>query len=235
MKKSFLISIISFAFACLNAQEKPQDPMSLVDSFTSYDFGLSTFRVNTKYNRFGDYNLNKGEFRYSIQSAIMFNFNRLYESERFNLHFKSGLIFSPMYTNLTDSANQSLQYSEFFYGLPLMLGTRFPVRYNRSDAYFFKAVDFNVGIVIGLSTMQSLYPKGDLDLGYTYLMGDYMKMSLVWELIFSAVNNEGYGHRMGVRSMLDIPNMLKLKKEAQFGIYPVYMSLGIFYTIFTDK
>jgi len=144
----------------------------------------------------------------------------------------TGLFLNNNYTNITDSLGKELTFSELNLTLPIMIGIRLPVNYNRPQGRFYKAVNINIGGYVSLPMLPTLYERGKTVVKPEEFMSDYIKFGLIAEFVFIALNKEGKGHRIGLRSIIDMGSIIIFSNE-KYGIQPTYMTTGLFYNFVT--
>ncbi len=231
--KTKLLTILILGISYFGyTQDTLRDPYTLKKSFTTLDFGLGTHWVDNQNINFGNYTVITNERRPTFNFGLYFNSTNILNDSKFIFNFKTGLLLNSNYTDLTDTNGTQFQFSEINLSLPLMIGTRIPVNYNSLTDKFYKAVDLNIGGYISLPMFPNLYQINTEYSPTEEFMSDYIKYGLIAEIIYTATNKEGKGHRFGLRTLFDFRTVTKLKDEI-YGITPAYSTLSIFYVIQT--
>lgn len=232
MKKIIIILLILSTTYWGYSQDTLQDPYALKKSFTTFDFGVGTHWVDNRNINFGDYTVVTDKRHPTYNFGLFFTSTNLINDPKNIFNFKTGLLLNSNYTDLTDSIGAQYQFSETNLSLPIMIGTRIPVNYNTSTDKFYKAVDLNIGGYISLPMFPNLYQKGEAYIPSEEFMSDYLKYGMIAEIIYTATNKEGKGHRFGLRTIIDFRSVTKLKDKI-YGITPAYTTLSLFYVIQT--
>lgn len=214
------------------SQDSLQDSYTLKKSFTTFDFGVGTHWVDNRNINFGAYTVNTDKRYPTYNFGLFFTSTNLINDPKNIFNFKTGLLLNSNYADLTDSIGAQYQFSETNLSLPIMIGTRIPVNYNTSTDKFYKAVNLNIGGYISLPMFPNLHQKGEAYIPSEEFMSDYIKYGMIAEIIYTATNKEGKGHRFGLRTIFDFRSVTKLKDEI-YGITPAYTTLSLFYVIQT--
>lgn len=233
MKKlTFALSIFLFS-STIWAQDSLVDPMVNIKSYTTFDFGFYAQSPNTDNVQFGDYTLPQGIYKPTIHSAIFWHRTLLLEENEPLFKLKTGLLFNSYYTNLTDNNGANYYFSEADISLAFLVGTHLPIKYNSVKDKFFKAIDMNFGMYMGTPFIEHFtLEENKYSEEGQYWGFNYMKFGLIAEIEYSAITKNGYGHRIGLRTMVDLNSIWKFK-NSESGIYPSFTSIGIFYNFWT--
>jgi len=224
----FILGIAHFGYS----QDTLKDPYILNKSFFTLDFGIGTHWSDNRNINFGDYTLNTGEKYSTFNTGIFSTYTNLLNDPKYIFNLKVGLLVNSNYTDLSDSLGIQYQFSEINLSVPIMIGTRIPVNYNTLQDKFYKAVDLNIGGYVSLPMFPNLYQKGEEYNPADEIMSDYIKYGLIAEIIYTATNKEGKGHRFGLRTYFDFRSVTKLKDKV-YEITPAYTTLSLFYVIQT--
>ncbi len=212
----------------------PADPLLSFKSF--YEVGLSVngTRVNTNHTVFntsnGQFNFKKNNFLLNIDGSINFGwlFKGKESSEIWTL--KTGINILSRNANLTDSHGTNLRLSTGYLQIPVQFGFRSPLKYNTIKNNLFRASEFNAGVYAAAPTVQKLDNPDNLDAGAEALVANYFKFGMIAEIVFTALDNRGHGHKFGIRVSNDFATIAKIK-ETPNELYPYYYTLGIFYNV----
>jgi hypothetical protein len=260
MKKNNLILVLICLVIIVNAQDTLQakqidtlkteqvntnliqDPYLNMKSFNTIDMVLSCLNVNSNNVQFGDYTLKKGEYYPSSSVGMYIHFPNIFQMNNFFgkgkaiANIKTGFLMDFISTDLIDSKNNELSFSQTFINIPLVFSYRMPLNHgNEKGNKYYKAFSLNFGVFMGNSIANRLSSKGDRTLKYgDYEFGNYLRWGYIVEYVYSALNKEGYGHRFGLRITVDANSVIKFNKE-KHGIYPTYISMGVFYNFMTIK
>lgn len=235
----------------LNAQDtlqtKPidtnllQDPYLNMKSFNTIDMALSYLNVNSNNLQFGEYTLKKGKYYPSSSIGMyvhipdVFRMKNPYGKGKAIANIKTGFLMEFASTDLIDNQNKEFSLSQVSMSIPLIFSYRMPLNHgNEKGNKYFKAVSVNFGLFIGMPIANRLFEKGDITPEYGEdKFGDYLRWGYIAEFVYSALDKNGYGHRFGLRIITDANSVIKFGSE-KTGIYPTYMSTGIFYTLVTN-
>ena len=208
-------------------------PYVSVKSYTVLEGSIAVTNTGSRNNNIKDYQLVKGKYNPSFNIGLLYIKNNLFNNASFITSYKTGLTFYNNSLSLADTIGNRLTFSEINLSLPFMIGICKP-NYNKPNDQFFKAVNFNIGGFISLPLFPSLYGDGEFFDKTVGVFSDYVKYGIIAEFEFSALNNEGKGHRIGIRTIADLGNIITFSKE-KYGIHPTYISVGIFYNFITFK
>ncbi len=197
----------------------------------THDVGFSFSSLNIKTAKSKTYFLNVYKYYPSYFYNISFIITKLYVKNKTSINLKNCLLFSQNYVDLKDTLSIEYRLYEDRVTYLLLLGIREPVKYNYSEDKYFKAVDFYVGSYFTTPGYHYLERKDNLN--KTKTLTNYAKVGLSFELIFSALNKEGYGHRFGIRIMNDSPSTILFKKQPA-EIRPSFNTISFLYTLFVD-
>lgn len=232
MKNLFIILVILQLVTTIKAQDTLTDPYITIKNFTTFEEGIATTYTDGNNNKFGDYNLVKGEYNTTFNFGIFYKRTNIFNDPEFLFNIKTGLFFNNNYVNVSDSIGKIYTFNEINLTIPLMIGVRYPINYNRPQDRFFKAVNMNFGGFISLPMFPSLVEKGNAINKNDNITSDYIKFGLIAEIVFTALNKEGKGHTVGIRTITDLGSIITFDKQ-KYGIHPTYISLGLFYNFLT--
>jgi hypothetical protein len=237
MKNKTLIIILGISLVSFNvkAQESlTTDPLLNFKNF--YEIGISAngTRVNTNHTVFntlnGKYSFQKNNYLPTIDAS--FNYGWLFkdkESSRI-LTFKTGVNLLSRNANLTDSIGSNLRLTTGYLQIPFQFGYRGPIKYNTVKNNLYRAFEFNAGVYAATPIMQKLDNPDNLNAGGEALPSNYFKFGFIGEVIFTALDSRGHGHKFGVRVSNDFTTIAKIK-ETPNELYPYYYTIGLFYNI----
>ena len=233
MKKTSLILTFSLFSILVFSQDTLTDSLNNIKSFSTLDMGI--YLQNAKYNhvQFGDYTLDEGVYSPTIHSALFWNSVVAMKDQPLFLT-KAGLLFNSYSTNLSDKQGNNYYLSQAELALSFMIGTHLPVKYNDIRDKFFKSVNLNLGLYMGTPWYEYFAHSEDKYKGQSqYFKFDYMKFGVVADIEYSMINESGYGHRIGLRTMIDFNSIWKFKNN-ETGIYPCFASVGVYYNFWTS-
>jgi hypothetical protein len=240
MKKCVFIlaGIWLFVQPCgqLSAQEiVPADPLWNFRHF--YEIGLSAsgVRVNTNYTHFntpsGVFDFRKNRYLPVLDAS--FNFGWLLkdrEDEGPIWTVKTGLNILNRNADLRDSNGQTWRLSTSYIQLPVQFGYRIPMNFNTVKNNLYRAFELNAGVYAATPLQQKLDHPDNVDTKPGNAFGNYLRFGFIGEILFTAFNSKGHGHKFGLRVSADMNNLVRLK-ETPHRLYPYYYSLGIVYNI----
>jgi hypothetical protein len=236
-KNKTLTIILGFSLTAFNvtAQENLQtDPLLNYKNF--YEIGLSVngTRVNTNHTVFntskGQYNFQKNNYLPTIDAS--FNYGWLFKDKENNSIWtlKTGINMLSRTANLTDSVGSNLRLYTGYLQIPIQFGFRSPLKYNTVKNNFYRAIEINAGVYAATPITQKLDNPDNLDAGGKTLPTNYFKFGFIGEVVFTALDSKGHGHKFGIKVSNDFPTILKVK-ETPNELYPYYSTIGIFYNI----
>jgi hypothetical protein len=232
MKTKLTVLIILGLSYLTNAQDTLQDPYVNIKSFTTLEYGLGITYTDSRNADLGNYKLVKGEYSPSFNMGLFYTKTNILKDPTFIMNIKTGLFTNNNYTNVIDSLGKELTFSELNLTLPIMIGIRLPVNYNRPQDRFYKAVNLNIGGYVSLPILPSLYNSDEKYSESNGFLSDYIKFGFIAEFVFTAVNKEGKGHRIGIRTIADLGSAVIFSNE-KYGIQPTYGTIGLFYNFIT--
>jgi flagellar hook protein FlgE len=234
-KTWLLILVLSLtAFNVIAQENLPTDPLLNFKKF--YEIGLSVngTRVNTNHTEF---NTSNGQFKFEKNNYLpnidgSFNYGWLFKDKENSSvwSLKTGINIVNRNANLTDSVNSNLRLYTGYLQLPILFGFRSPLRYNTVKNNFYRAFEINAGVYAATPLMQKLDNPDNLDASGENLPSNYIKIGIIGEIVFTALDSKGHGHKFGIRASNDFPTILKLK-ETPNELYPYYYTIGLFYNI----
>jgi hypothetical protein len=237
--KALTISLVlSLTALNVTAQENlTTDPLLNFKNF--YEIGLCAngTRVNTNYTIFnsskGQYMFQKNNFLPAIDAS--FNYGWLFKDKESSLIWtlKTGINILNRNANLKDSIGSNLRLNTGYLQIPIQFGFRSPLNYNTVKNNFYRAFEINAGVFVATPIMQKLDNPDNLDAGGVALSANYLKFGFIGEVVFTALDRKGHGHKFGMRVSNDFPSILKIKKTPN-DLYPYYYTIGLFYNL-TNK
>lgn len=228
----FGISLTAFN---VTAQENlTADPLMNFKNF--YEIGLSAngTRVNTNHTVFntsnGQYNFNKNNYLPTIDASI--NYGWLFKNKESSgiWTLKTGINILSRNANLTDGLGSNQRLNTGYLQIPIQFGFRSPLKYNTVKNNLYRAFEFNAGVYAATPVMQKLDNPVNLDASGEALPINYFKFGFIGEIVFTALDSKGHGHKFGLRVSSDFPTILKIK-ETPNELYPYYYTIGLFYNL----
>ena len=216
------------------AQDSLENPLLNIKSYTTFDIGIYDSRVNTTNVDFEDYTLIKGRHYPTIHSAFYWNsvVSSLKTEDLFI--FKTGLLIESYRTDLVDQQGKEWSFGQSILNLPLIVGWRLPINYNNPKSRYFKAVDINIGMLFGVPVFERIIEKNDYDAQTGYYNFNYLKFGTIAEIVYTSINRRGYGHTVGLRTIVNWKDIWKFK-DTEYGVYPTFVSIGLFYNFWTTS
>jgi hypothetical protein len=237
MKTKITISIIILILWMnwsISQEIKIKDPLSKYKNFNELAISVNGTRVNTNFTTFktknGIYNFEKNKYLPSYDILINFGWY-LKDNYKSIWILKTGINFNGRSANLVDSIGTDLRYYESLIQIPLQFGSRQPLKYNTIKNNLFRAIEYSMGIYAAIPLSERLDLKNNLDGKEINLsFGNYMRFGFIADLYFTALNELGYGHKIGIRMSFDFNSLVKFK-ATNFELYPYYNTFGIIYNL----
>jgi hypothetical protein len=228
----FGLSLTAFR---VTAQENlPTDPLLNFENFYEIGFSANGTRVNTNHTVFktsdGQYNFQKNNYLPTIDAS--FNYGWLFKDKTNSSIWtlKTGVNLLSRNANLFDSLGSHLRLNTGYLQIPIQFGFRSPIKYNTVKNNLYRAFEFNAGVYAATPIMQKLNSPDNLDADSQTLPTNYFKFGFMGEILFTALDSKGHGHKFGIRVSNDFPTILKIK-ETPNELYPYYNTIGLFYNI----
>jgi hypothetical protein len=230
-----IVIALSMTFLQEKAQENiPADPLLNFKNF--YEIGISAngTRVNTNHTYFstsnGKYTFRKNHYLPVIDAS--FNYGWLLKDKENGAiwSLKTGINMLNRNANLTDSSGSRLRLNTGYLQVPVQFGFRAPLKYNTIKNNFYRAFEINAGLYAAAPFTQKLDNPDNVDAGGKMLPVNYLKFGVIGEIVFTALDNKGHGHKFGIRVHNDFTTIAILK-ETEHQLYPYYYTLGLFYNI----
>lgn len=219
----------------LTAQENVQtDPILNFKNFYEIGISANATRVNTNHTVFntsdGQYHFQKNNYLPTIDAS--FNYGWLFKDKENNFIWtlKTGVNLLSRNANLTDSVGTSLRLNTGYLQIPLQFGFRSPLKYNTVKNNFYRAIEVNAGVYAATPITQKLDNPDNIDAVGKNLPTNYFKFGLIGEVVFTALDSKGHGHKFGIRASNDFPTLLKVK-DTPSELYPYYYTIGVFYNL----
>jgi len=238
MKRKIKISILfilCLGMTSVKGQETiTKDPLLQFKKFYEIGFAVNATRVNTKYTEFktdnGNFSFVKNKYLPNFDGYL--NCGWLLKNKGGNpiMTIKTGLNFINRNADLKDSLMNNLRFYSGYIQIPIQYGFRFPMQYNTVKYNLFRAIEFNVGLYGSIPIFEKLDSKDNIDAAGTNLFGNYVRFGITGELVFTALNEKGHGHKFGIKVSKDFTTILKLK-DSKFDLYPFYYTIGLFYNL----
>lgn len=212
----------------------PEDPILRFKSFEEFGITLNTMRVNTNHTTFmtsnGRYDFIKNNILVSLDANI--NFGILIKSKRSknSIYLKSGIHLLSRLADLNDNNGSEVRLSTGYIQVPVQFGSRFPLNYNTIKNNLYRAIEVYVGVYAATPFMQKLDHRDNLNARFEFLGANYIKFGIISDLVFTALNTNGYGHKLGIRATSDFTGLVKFN-ETDNELYPYYSNIGLFYNI----
>jgi hypothetical protein len=234
---TIIFGLLLLAFN-LNAQDNlTADPLLNFKNFFEIGLSANGTRVNTNHTVFnssnGKYQFQKNNFLPTIDAS--FNYGWLFKDKGSSIWtLKTGINLLSRNANLTYESpilgNQELRLTTGYLQIPIQFGFRSPLKYNTFKNNFYRAIEFNAGVYAATPITQKLDSPDNLDAGGKTLPTNYFKFGLIGEVVFTALDSKGHGHKFGIKVSNDFPIIFKVK-ETPSGLYPYYYTVGLFYNI----
>lgn len=231
------IFIIVFITHLSFSQDSIVDPLRKYDVFLENALSLNATRVNTNYTEFntsdGGFSFRKNDYLITVDGS--FNIGWLFKkSNKFNIwSLKTGINVETKRANLTDQDGNDLSLSTNYLTIPVQYGERHPLKFNTVKNDLFRAIEYNVGGYISSPFYQKLDQKNNIDAAGRYSWFNYLRFGFIAEFTFTAFNQNGNGHKFGIRTSTDISNIVKIR-DTESELYPHYVNIGVFYNITND-
>lgn len=231
---AFMLGLFLPAYNTTAQETFTTDPLLKFKHFYEIGISANATRVNTNHTVFntpsGQYNFQKNNFLPGIDGNI--NFGWLFKDKESNLIWtlKTGVNILGRSADLTDANGASLRLTTSYLQIPLQLGFRFPMRYNTVKNDLYRAIEVNAGVYAAMPTMQKLDHPDNIDSRTSSLPLNYLKFGFIGEIVFTALNSQGHGHRFGMRATNDFAAIAKFK-ETPNQLYPYYVTVGFFYNL----
>ncbi|MCX6351758.1 MAG: hypothetical protein NTX03_07840 [Bacteroidetes bacterium] len=231
--KQIIILLAALLINCgLHAQQDStiKDPILKFRISTEYPWGVNFTRIDTRYATQGKYELEKGKWLPGVEGGMMYSVRPKSKETKSIFSFKFGWLISSYNTDLTDANGKQMRFRQSFYKIPIMYGFRMPLNYNTVKNGFYRAIQLHVGVYGSSNIGESLGDKRDIDVGFNKDIFNTLHSGFITEISFTAFNQRGHGHLLGLRTSADFTKPILFKKN-QNEIYPVYYSIGLFYNI----
>lgn len=207
-----------------------------------YEVGISIngTRVNTNYTQFntsnGSFNFKKNNYIPSTSGSIHYGWLlklKIDEETSTLFTIKTGLDIINKNANLLDSIGNDLRLSTSYVQIPMLFGFRMPLEYRTVKNNLFRAIELNAGVYVASPIFQKLDHPDNLDSELKSLEFNYFRFGFLGEIVFTALNNKGQGHKFGIRASNDFTDILKVKKT-ETELYPYYYTIALFYNILNN-
>lgn len=225
----------------LVAQEdssKVVDPLSQFKRFSEIGISIGGTRINTEHATFTTsedetFNFKKNRYLPTVDAA--FNFGWLVKNKENHLLYdiRTGLNIATRNADLMDEYGNDLRLSTQYLQIPIEIGYRYPLNYNPMKNGFYRAVEIHFGLYAATPYYQKLDAPKNIDAEGKAFGFNYFKFGVMGEIAFTSLNNEGYGHKFGLKFLTDFTTIAKLKNTKN-ELYPYYFSVGLFYNIAND-
>lgn len=219
----------------LNAQENmPADPLLKFKNFYEIGLGLNASRVNTNHTEFntsnGQYNFQKNSYLPNLDASLNYGWLLHQQDGSITWTLKTGLNVLSRNANLTNSYGANLRLYTGYMQIPIQIGFRSPLKYNTFKNNLYRAFEFNTGVYAALPSLQKLDDPNNVDTKAKTIPPNYLKFGLIGEVLFTAFDSKGHGHKFGIRVSSDFTAIAKFA-DTPNELYPYYYSIGIFYNI----
>lgn len=218
-------------------EDKAIDPLRNFKTFYELGGSIELTRVNTENTHFstsnGDYDFRKNNYAPSSTTSINFGWLINDKTSELIWTIKTGFNISSKVANLYDSSGNKLQLFTSYIQIPLQVGFRVPVQYADNSHHFFHAFEMNFGVYAATPFMQKLDNPNNIDAKGKGLSANNLRFGFIGELVYSAFDKKGHGHKFGLRATQDFTHLTKFK-ETPSQLYPFYYTVGIFYNISND-
>jgi len=239
MKKISKIWTICFGALLMTqtliAQESmPVDPILKFKNFYEIGLGINATRVNTNHTEFntsrGPYNFQKNSYLPNLDASLNYGWLFHQEDGSTTWTLKTGLNVLSRSADLTNSEGANLRLYTSYMQIPIQIGFRSPLKYNTFKNNLYRAFEFNAGVYVALPSLQKLDDPNNVDTRAATIPPNYLKFGLISEVLFTALDSKGHGHKFGIRVSSDFTAMAKFA-DTPNELYPYYYSIGIFYNI----
>ena len=231
---NFLLGISLIAFSTSAQENLLTDPILNFKNFSEIGISVNGTRVNTNHTVFntsnGQFNFEKNNYLPTFDAS--FNYGWLYKDKKTSTIWtlKTGINILSRNANLVDSLGSNLRLYTGYIQIPIQFGFRSPLKYNTVKNNLYRAFEFNAGVYAAMPTMQKLDSPDNLDASSQVLPLNYFKFGFIGEILFTALDSKGQGHKFGIRVANDFP-ILMIMQETQNELYPYYSTIGLFYNI----
>ncbi|MDD3723640.1 MAG: hypothetical protein PHW92_14355 [Lutibacter sp.] len=229
-----IISFVAIAITSIKGQDTiVKDPLLQFKNFYEFSISVNGTRVNTNHIYFNTnnetYNFDKGNYIPTLDGLI--NYGWIFKDNKDGIMtLKTGINLTSRGGNVVNRIGEEMKYQEGFIQIPVIFGIRMAKNFNTVKNNLFRATEYNFGLYTSLPYYEKLDYKNNLDSDGTLSFGNYLRFGGTAEIVFSALNNKGHGHKFGIRASIDFNTIIKFK-NTKYELYPYYNTIGLFYNI----
>jgi hypothetical protein len=229
-----IISFVAIAITSIKGQDTMvKDPLLQFKNFYEFSISINGTRVNTNHVYFntnsGTYNFDKGNYIPTLDGLI--NYGWIFKDKKDGIMtLKTGINLTSRGGNVVNSIGEEMKYQEGFIQIPVIFGIRTAKNFNTVKNNLFRATEYNFGLYASVPYYEKLDYNNNLDSDGTSSFGNYLRFGCTAEIVFSALNNKGHGHKFGIRASIDFNTIIKFK-NTKYELYPYYNTIGLFYNI----
>jgi hypothetical protein len=234
---SALMFVMTLSTSTSNAQDTIQDPLRKFDMFFENSLSINATRINTNHTEFstsnGDYTFKKNDYRPTFD----FNVNFGWLLNKKDIHgissIKTGYNFTTRSADLLDPDGNELRLTTNYLMIPVQYSIRQPIKFNTVKNNLYRAIEYSAGFYVSSPFYQKLDHKNNIDSEGKYTWFNYLKFGFVAEVAYTAFNEDGNGHKFGIRCSRDFTSITKFS-DTENELYPYYLNIGVFYNISND-
>jgi hypothetical protein len=230
-------------FLCFSASLSAQtlsftDPISSFNKYSEFGIAVNATRVNTNYTEFQTEKNQYSFLKNNYLRTVDFTFSRGYILKGKNNQLytvKSGLNLLSRKADLIDTIGDRFRLSTYYFEVPIQIGFRTPLKYNTLKNNFYRAIEGNIGLYLATPFFktQKLDHPDNLDSKFSSFRDNYFRFGFKGEMMLTALNSLGKGHKIGLRYSQDFTTILK-QYNTEYELYPFYINVGVFY-VFANK
>ena len=235
--KLYTFLLLIFYSTILIAQDQlTNDPLKEYNSFFENSFTLNMTRVNTNHTSFNvsgeTFTFRKND--YLLTPEFRFNLGWLFhkpESKEI-YRLRTGFNANIQRANLFDSDGNDLRLTSNYIIFPVDFSIRKPLTFRTVKDDLFRSVTYGLGGYFAAPFYQRLDHPDNIDAPGEIIF-NYLRFGLSAEISLSALNEEGKGHKFGIRTSSDFTNLI-IFGDTDNELYPYYINLGVFYNFSND-
>ncbi len=247
-RKIKILTVIIAVFFLISNQLKAQDsnivdPVLKFKSFEETGISLNTSAVNYE-SRFFNTSDSRYVFKKAQMPSVDINFTYGYFFKRDSVFFdefetgifKTGFNLINRIADVRDSLDNTFRFSANYIQIPIQYGFRSPLKYNTVKNNLYRAFEYSAGLYISVPYLHIMHKLDDdpysenSDIKTNFMFANYLKFGFIGEIVFTALNDKGHGHKFGIRFSIDFTSLIKIK-ETKNELYPCFNTIGIFYNI----
>lgn len=235
----YLAVCLSFVTINLSSQNQViKDPLLNFKNFYEVSFLVGGSRINTNHASFttpsGTYNFKKNS--YLLSQEATFNYGWFFVDEKRNevWTLKTGFNVLLRSADLFDNNKKELRLTTNYLQIPVQFGFREPLKFNTVKNNLYRAFDFNIGFYVNSPLYQKLDHPSHVDARLDESLFNYLRFGFIAEIALTAFNQNGYGHKIGIRATSDFAKAAKFG-DTKHQLYPSYHTIGVFYNILNKR